>query len=87
VPAIARGKIGPVPVVTIVGAFSLIYLVAMTVLNYVYNVFGSVDMPSLVLFGVLVVGGLAWFYARRYMIKAQGGDLDTWLKRLPEAED
>lgn len=86
-PAAARVKIGPVPVAIIVGAFSLIYLVGMTILNYIYNVFGSVDLPSLMLFGVLVLGGLVWFYVRRYMIKAQGGDLDAWLKRLPEAEE
>lgn len=86
-PSIVKARIGPVPVVMVLGALSFLYLLSMLVLNYVYNIFGSLDLPSLILFVVIVIIGLVWFYLRRYTIKSQGGDLDAWLKRLPEAEE
>lgn len=86
-PRIARLKIGPIPVAMVVAVVSFVYLLAMLVLNYAYNIFGGVDPSTMVLFAGLIIVGLVWFYWRRLNIKRSGGDLDAWLKRLPESEE
>jgi amino acid transporter len=78
---IARSRVGSLPLVAITGAISLLYLVGMFIwLGLGKNLLG---WETLLGFAIVVVTGLAWFYARRYYLIRQGKDLDRIFKSIP----
>ncbi len=86
-PRIARLKIGPVPIIMIIGSIALVYLLAMVVLNYVYHISAGLVLPTIELYAFMMAVGFIVYFWRRHTLKAQGEDLDALLKRLPDQEE
>jgi amino acid transporter len=61
-PKIARIKIGPIPLISLTGLVTVIYLLAVTAISLVAPVGKGVGMLSLILFGFILVTGLLWYF-------------------------
>jgi APA family basic amino acid/polyamine antiporter len=83
--AMVRRKIGGVPVVTIVGIITLLYMVWMIVASFVYPaVSGGINLTKLLILAGLVITGLAVFYfARWYRMKNEGIDINWTFQSIP----
>ncbi len=82
-PRLVQLKIGPLPVITLVGLVSFGYLVWLIVASVIYPIFGGVSLTTLLIFIVMFISGLVWFYGRTFYMKQQGVDLSPGLKKLP----
>lgn len=70
-PKIARLKIGPVPLVTLTGLISFIYLLAVCVLPFVVPMGKGVGQSAVILLVGIVLSGMAWFFLfRRHQMKS-----------------
>lgn len=61
-PKIARLKIGPVPLVTLTGMISFIYLLTVCVLPFVVPMGKGVSQFAVILLVGIVLSGVAWFF-------------------------
>jgi APA family basic amino acid/polyamine antiporter len=83
--AMVRRKIGPVPVVTIVGVITLLYMAWMIVASFIYPaVGGGISSTKLLILAGLVLSGLAvFYYARWYRMKHEGIDINWTFQSIP----
>jgi len=83
--AMVKRKIGKVPVITVVGAITLAYLVWMIVASFLYPAVGGRIGPiSLVVLACLIISGIAVFYiARAYRMSKEGIDINWTFQSVP----
>ncbi|MEW6567958.1 MAG: hypothetical protein AB1449_07295 [Chloroflexota bacterium] len=83
--AMVRRKLGKVPVITIVGAITLAYLVWMIIASFVYPaVGGGINTTKLGVLAGLVITGLVVFYgARAYRLSREGIDINWTFQSVP----
>jgi amino acid transporter len=83
-PSILQWRIGPLPMITLVGVLALAYQIWMLSALIVWPGFSQVGVGTAITFAVVFLSGVAWFYVRRHTLIQGGEDVDSWLKRLPE---
>jgi len=83
--AMVRRKLGPVPVITIVGIITLAYMVWMVVASFLYPaVGGGINSVKLGILAGLVISGLVVFYAARaYRLSREGIDINWTFQSIP----
>jgi basic amino acid/polyamine antiporter, APA family len=83
--AMVRRKIGNVPLVTIIGTITLIYLLWMIIATFLFPaVNGAITVWSIVLLVSMVAIGIAIFYtARAVRLKNEGIDITWTFKSVP----
>ncbi len=83
--AMVRRKIGPLPVITIVGIITLAYMVWMVIASFLYPaVGGGINATKSGLLAGLVISGLVVFYAARaYRLKNEGIDINWTFQSIP----
>jgi amino acid transporter len=83
--AMVRRKIGPVPVITLVGAITLAYMLWMVIASFVYPaVGGGINSTKLLVLAGLVISGLIVFYAARaYRLRNEGIDINWTFQSIP----
>jgi APA family basic amino acid/polyamine antiporter len=79
-----RARIGPLPLISIIGGLTVVYLVGMVVALVIWPGYNPLNGDTLVVFAILFASGLAWFYGRRFFLIKQGKDIDTLLRSAPE---
>jgi basic amino acid/polyamine antiporter, APA family len=83
-PAWVKSRIGPVPLISILGGISLIYLLGIIAVIFTTNRMVAPDLAALVAFLVVFSTGLLWYYGRRSTLLAQGENIDQVFEKLPE---
>jgi amino acid transporter len=83
--AMVKRKLGKVPVITIVGAITMAYLIWMIVASFLYPaVGGMIGIASLGILAGLIVSGIAVFYiARAYRLRKEGIDINWTFQSVP----
>jgi len=83
--AMVRRKIGPVPVITLVGAITLAYMLWMVIASFLYPaVGGGINSTKLLVLAGLVISGLIVFYAARaYRLRNEGIDINWTFQSIP----
>jgi amino acid transporter len=83
--AMVRRKIGPLPVITLVGGITLAYMIWMVVASFIFPaVGGGINSTKLLVLAGLVVTGLIVFYvARWYRLKNEGIDINWTFQSIP----
>lgn len=80
---LVRLKLGPIPVITLVGLLTLVYLVWLAVAYIIYPVLGGVQTGTLMTFSLLFISGIAWFFGRKAYLKSLGHDLSLQPGKSP----
>jgi len=83
--AAVRRRLGPVPVITIVGAITLTYMTWMVIASFLYPaVGGGINSTKLGVLALLVISGLVVFYgARAYRMRKEGIDIGWTFQSVP----
>jgi len=83
--AFVRRKIGKMPVITIVGSITLIYLLWMIIASFLFPaVGGHIGSGTLITLACFFISGIAVFYgARAYRWKKEGIDINWTFKSIP----
>jgi amino acid transporter len=83
--AMVRRKIGPLPVITLVGGITLTYMIWMVVASFIFPaVGGGINSTKLLVLAGLVITGLIVFYvARWYRLKNEGIDINWTFQSIP----
>jgi amino acid transporter len=83
--AFVKRKIGKVPVITIVGSITMLYLLWMIVASFLYPaVGGHITLITGLILLAFIVSGLAVFYiARGYRLKQEGIDINWTFQSVP----
>jgi APA family basic amino acid/polyamine antiporter len=82
---IVQYRIGPIPVITIMGIITLIYLLWLVVSSFVYPVVaGPIKLTSLLTLALFFLSGAGWFYLRVIYLKRKGTDVLAAFKSLPQ---
>jgi len=83
--AFVRRRLGKVPVITIVGAITLAYLLWMLVASFMFPaVGGRIGVGTLVTLAAFIVSGIIVFYiARAVRLKKEGIDINWTFKSIP----
>jgi amino acid transporter len=83
--AFVRRKIGKVPVITIVGAITLVYLIWMIIASFLFPaVGGRIGAGTLGTLAAFVISGLIVFYiARAYRLNKEGIDINWTFQSIP----
>ena len=84
-PRLVRLKIGKLPVITLVGTITLLYLLWLILSSFLYPVVaGPIRPASLVIMAVFLGSGLAWYFLRMRYLKQTGIDMKAVFGSLPE---
>jgi amino acid transporter len=85
-PAFVRRKIGPLPLVTLTGGISLVYLLFLFT-GPLLALWGmpQVSLIDVVLLLVMLLSGLLWYSIRRGLLRARGVNLDDVTRSLPRS--
>lgn len=83
--AMVRRRLGPVPLITIVGVITLSYMTWMVVASFLYPaVGGGINSTKLAVLAGLVLSGLLVFYgARAYRLRKEGVDIAWTFQSVP----
>ena len=83
--AMVRRKIGPVPLITIIGSITLIYMVWMIYASFAYPaVGGGINwVKGGIMIGLVVTGLIVFYVARWYRLKNEGIDINWTFKSIP----
>ena len=83
--AFVKRKIGKVPVITIVGAITMVYLLWMIIASFMYPaVGGRISSGTLGTLASFVISGLIVFYvARAYRMNKEGIDINWTFQSVP----
>ncbi len=83
--AFVKRKIGPVPVITIVGVITMSYLLWMIIASFLFPaVGGRIGTGTLGTLAGFVISGIAVFYiARAYRLKKEGVDINWTFQSVP----
>lgn len=75
-PRLVRLKIGKLPVITLVGSITLLYLLWLIISSFLYPVVaGPIHPASLVILVVFLGSGLVWYWLRTRQQKKAGVDM------------
>jgi hypothetical protein len=78
-------KIGKLPVITLVGSISLLYLLWLILSAFIFPVVaGPISLGSLIIMLALLGSGLAWYLLRMRYLKRAGVDMKAVFSTLPE---
>jgi APA family basic amino acid/polyamine antiporter len=83
--AFVRRRIGKVPVITIVGSITLIYLLWMIIASFLFPaVGGRIGIGTLgTLFGFIISGLIVFYAARAYRLRKEGIDINWTFQSVP----
>ena len=83
--AMVRRRLGPVPLITVVGVITLSYMTWMVVASFLYPaVRGGINSTKLAVLAGLVLSGLLVFYgARTYRLRKEGVDIAWTFQSVP----
>ena len=83
--AFVKRKLGRVPVITIVGTITMLYLLWMIIASFLYPaVGGRIGLGVMGTLIVFVISGLVVFYiARAYRLKKEGIDINWTFQSVP----
>jgi APA family basic amino acid/polyamine antiporter len=83
--AFVKRKIGNVPVITIVGAITLCFLVWLIVASFLFPAVGGMISVTtlLILAGFVISGLIVFFVARAYRLNKEGIDINWTFQSLP----
>ena len=83
--AMVRRRLGPVPLITVVGVITLSYMTWMVVASFLYPaVGGGINSTKLAVLAGLVLSGLLVFYgARTYRLRKEGVDIAWTFQSVP----
>jgi APA family basic amino acid/polyamine antiporter len=83
--AMVKRKIGKVPLITIVGAITMAYLLWMIVASFLYPAVGGlIGIASLGILAGLIISGIVVFYiARAYRMSKEGIDINWTFQSVP----
>ncbi len=83
--AMVRRKLGPLPVITLVGVITLAYMTWMVVASFIYPaVGGGINSTKLAVLAGLLISGLIVFYvARAYRLSREGIDINWTFQSIP----
>jgi amino acid transporter len=76
-------RIGKVPVITVLGLVSLLFILLNGYLFLVYPAYGANSIPSLEVIAGIVLLGVVWFYAFRTFRIRQGLDVFAAFREIP----
>jgi membrane-associated HD superfamily phosphohydrolase len=80
-----KRKIIKLPVITIVGIITLIYLIWLIASSFVYPIVaGPIKLGNLLTLAIFILSGVAWFYIRAAYLKRNGRNLWAVFKTLPQ---
>ncbi len=79
-----RIKIGPLPLISLVGGLAVICLIGMIATLVIWPGYNPLNIDTMLWFAVMFVSGLAWFFGRRSFLNRQGQDIDALLRSAPE---
>jgi amino acid transporter len=79
-----RARIGPLPLISIVGGLGVLYLVAMIAALVIWPGYNPLNIDTLIWFGIMFASGLTWFYGRRFLLRRQSIDIDPMLHNAPD---
>lgn len=79
-----RARIGPLPLLSLVGGLGVLYLVAMIAALVIWPGYNPLNIDTLIWFGIMFASGLVWFFGRRFLLKKQGINIDPMLHSAPE---
>ncbi len=83
-PAFVRRKIGPLPLITLIGLLSLAYLIFLLVAPFLGLAGGAqLTIVDLGVFAGMVLSGIFWYIGRRLHLRARGVRLEDGLRNLP----
>lgn len=83
-PLLVRRKIGPIPLITLVGLVSLVSLGWAIASLFLLSGSSAENLTTIVIFVGIFALGLAWFFGRKYFLSTQGQDLIPTFKSLPK---
>jgi amino acid transporter len=83
--AFVKRKIGKVPVITIIGTITMIYLLWMIIASFLYPaVGGRIGAGTLGTLAAFIISGIVVFYvARAYRLKQEGIDINWTFQSIP----
>jgi len=83
--AMVRRRLGPVPLITVVGVITLSYMTWMVVASFLYPaVGGGINSTKLgVLAGLVITGLLVFYGARAYRLRTEGVDIAWTFQSVP----
>jgi amino acid transporter len=82
-PDIVKKRIGGVPLITILGVITLLFVLLNAVLFFQYAAYGANSAASLEVIAVIIIVGIMWFYIWKYYRKGQGLDLNIAFGQIP----
>ncbi len=85
---LVRLKVGRVPVITVMGGITLVYLLWLIVSSFLFPaVGGTLRTGSLVIFAVMFGSGLLWYFVRTTYLRARGRSLAQEMSTMPAVEN
>jgi amino acid transporter len=82
-PSIVRAKVAGIPLVSIGGAGTLIFMLFFFITAAVNPSINPVSVPQMLSIGVWFIGGIIYFYIAKYYRLKQGVDISIAYKELP----
>ena len=83
-PSFVRSKIGPLPVISITGFLTLVYLIILVILPlWVPDGIAPAGTAEIAIFVLISAAGLVWYGASRLAMRTGGGNTEEHLKMLP----
>ena len=83
-PGFVRVKIGPLPLITLIGLLGIGYLGWNIWMNSASRVSGGIDLQTLGTIGMLFGSGLLWFFGRMALLHNRKVDISKMFKEVPE---
>jgi len=83
-PQIVRRMVGRVPLISIIGSLSLIFLVWTISASLLFPTNMTANLPMLLLFLGVFVAGLIWFFVRQYYRRSGDEQAASVFQNLPE---
>jgi amino acid transporter len=80
---VARYKLGPLPLITVVGAITFLAAGGVTVMNLIYPELGFTTTSARLLLLLSLVVSAVWFFAYRAYQRRQGVDIDLAFRQVP----
>jgi len=82
-PGIVKKRIGGVPLISLLGVISLLFVILNGYLFLAYSAYGANSSSSLEVIAVIILVGAIWFYFWKYYRKHQGIDVSLAFHEVP----
>jgi basic amino acid/polyamine antiporter, APA family len=85
-PPFVRARLGPLPVISLLGILTLIYLIFLLAAPVLFPGGPAPDgLSGLIAFGVMIILGLFWYGGRRINLRSKGIKVEDTFKSLPRS--